>query len=58
MAEKQEDLISLTVRIYKEQHEALRKLSFDTRISIAEHLRQAITEYLMTRAQKEPERKH
>ncbi len=46
MAEKQEELISLTVRLPREQYEALRKLSFDSRESIAEHIRRALREYL------------
>ncbi len=47
MSEKEQDgQVSMTTRLSREQHEALRKLSFDTRISIAEHLRQAVTEYL------------
>lgn len=48
MAEKLEDLVSLTTRIPREQHEALRKLSFDTRESIAKHIRRAIDLYLET----------
>lgn len=46
--EKKEDtgLVSLTVRLSREQHEVLRKVSFDTRISIAEHIRRAIEKYL------------
>ena len=36
----------IPVLISEEAHESLRKLSFDTRLSIVEHIRRAIDDYL------------
>lgn len=40
------DLKPTQIRLTPNQHEALRKLSFDTRLSSSEHIRRAIAEYL------------
>ena len=40
------DLIATQIRLTAEQHEALRVLSFNTKISSSEHIRRAIDEYL------------
>lgn len=39
-------MIRINVQVTKEQNEELRKLAFDTRLSVAEHIRRAVEEYL------------
>ena len=39
-------MVHSTVYLTKQQYETLRKLAFDTRRPAAEHIRQAIDEYL------------
>jgi len=36
----------LLIRLEDEQYETLRKLSFNTKISMAEHIRRALEKYL------------
>lgn len=45
MKEKQ-DLVPVPVRLTPTLYEALRKLSFETRIPMAEHVRRAVDDYL------------
>jgi len=40
------DLIPTQIRLTPEQHEALRKLAYDTKISSSEHIRRAVEAYL------------
>lgn len=40
------DLIATQIRLTPEQHEALRQLAFNTKVSTSEHIRRAVTEYL------------
>ena len=41
-----ETYIALSLRLLTEQHDALRKISFDRRIAVAELVRQAVQEWL------------
>ena len=41
-----EEYTKTLIRLTPEQYENLRRLSFDTKIPIAEHIRRAVDEYL------------
>jgi len=44
------DLVITQIRLTPEQYEALRKLSFDSKKSISEHIRRAVDAYLKEQA--------
>lgn len=52
MGENERLLKQVKTYLTEEQHEALRKLAFETRLSIAEHIRKAVDMYLESQTQK------
>lgn len=43
---KEGNMKRIPVMLDEKQHEILRKLAFDTKLSISEHIRRAVDEYL------------